>query len=295
MADDLAHPEMEPALPVAMDNVSPDPHPAADALFLHVHQILIAQPFDRPLALAPIIDDNVDRLRHLYPESSYRLWTHDDLRDFLAQSFPREVCQAFDRLRPYAYKADLGRLCLLHAMGGLYSDISFFWMERLRPPPMAAIASFLDVRSSSPAWTALSNGLIWARPGRQEMAIAIDMILANCRNHYYGLNSLHPTGPVLLGRAFVKALAQQDSDEGWSEQWVGHARFLTPMGYPKGLACFTPDGKMVAISRKEGGTGLGDLQLPGGNNYNDFWNGRTVYGEDCPDALEPCQEAVAAP
>ncbi|WP_256869117.1 glycosyltransferase [Sphingobium lactosutens] len=229
----------------------------------------------------------MDRLRLLYPNSTYRLWTHDDLRDFMTQAFPPEVCQAFDGLRPYAYKADLGRLCLLHAMGGLYSDISFFWMEPLRPPPSAAIVSFLDVRSSSPAWTALSNGIIWARPKRREIEIAIEMILANCRNRYYGLNSLHPTGPALLGRAFVKALAEQETDEGWSEQWVGHARFLTPMGYPKGLACFTPDQKLIAISRKEGGTGLGDLQLSGGNNYNDFWNGRTVYGEHETRAPQP--------
>lgn len=273
MAEETPIANPEPTLLQAAEDVAAHADPA------HVHQILIAKPFDQPSASSPVFDDNITRLRLLYPTSDYRLWTHDDLRDFLAQTFPDEVCQAFDRLRPYAYKADLGRLCLLYAMGGLYSDISFFWLERLRPPPSAAIASFLDVRSSSPAWTALSNGIIWARPKRREIEIAIDMILANCRASYYGLNALHPTGPVLFGRAFVKALAEQETDEGWSEQWVGHARFLTPMGYPKGLACFTPDEKLVAISRKEGGTGLGDLHLSGGNNYNDFWKQRTVYGE----------------
>lgn len=271
MQEESQAPEPNPT--ETIDGPSRPPHPS------HVHQILIAKPFDQTVASSPIFDDNMSRIGILYPDSEYRLWTHDDLRDFMAQAFPGEVCRAFDTLRPYAYKADLGRLCLLHAMGGLYSDISFFWMERLRPPSTAGIVAFLDVRSSSPAWTALSNGIIWARPQRREIAIAIDMILANCRNLYYGLNSLHPTGPVLLGRAFVKALAEQETDEGWSEQWVGHACFLTPMGYPKGLACFTPDEKLIAISRKEGGTGLGDLQLSGGNNYNDFWNSRTVYGE----------------
>ena len=54
----------------------------------------------------------------------YKRWNNASLRDFISTTFSGDVLQAYDILKPLAYKADLGRLCLLHAFGGWYADIS---------------------------------------------------------------------------------------------------------------------------------------------------------------------------
>ena len=46
------------------------------------------------------------------------------MRQVLIDNFDFEVVAAYDKFRPYSYKADLGRYCLLYAMGGWYFDIA---------------------------------------------------------------------------------------------------------------------------------------------------------------------------
>lgn len=246
----------------------------------YLHHILIQEPLDAAPVLSDIVSENIGRLKQLYPGAEQRLWGHEALRDFIAREMTGDVLAAFDRLRPFAYKADLGRLCLLHIMGGLYSDLSFFFINPILPPDHVGIVAFQDVRSSSRRWASISNGLLWATPGRPELAIAIEMIVANCRDLYYGSSSIHPTGPVLMGRAFAQALVQAKDDAAMDGQWVGETRLLTPLARLQNVSYFTPHQELIAVSRKRGGTGLVDLALEGCNNYNDFWHKRTVYGED---------------
>ncbi len=61
---------------------------------------------------------------------AYQLHNHESLRQFLHDHYDSELLQAFDRLRPYAYRADLGRYALLFQQGGWYFDIG----TRLQTP-----------------------------------------------------------------------------------------------------------------------------------------------------------------
>ena len=49
---------------------------------------------------------------------SYKRWNNQSLRDFIATSFPADVVNAYDVLKPLSYKADLGRFCLLYVFFG---------------------------------------------------------------------------------------------------------------------------------------------------------------------------------
>lgn len=53
----------------------------------------------------------------------YRFYSDDDARNFLSTHFPAEVREAYDALRPGAFKADLFRYCALLIHGGAYFDV----------------------------------------------------------------------------------------------------------------------------------------------------------------------------
>lgn len=57
------------------------------------------------------------------PHYTIKLWDLIDARNFLISSFPPEVIECFDSLRPYAFKSDFFRYCVIYKNGGWYSDL----------------------------------------------------------------------------------------------------------------------------------------------------------------------------
>jgi hypothetical protein len=244
-----------------------------------VHQIFIADGFGLPAALPPAMAECANAARAFYPAANYRLWDGAALREAIGGGFEPEVLEAFDRLRPYAYKADLARYCLLYLHGGLYVDLAIRCMAQIRPPRGVGVAGFRDFEFVSPSWTAIASGILWARPRRRELRIAIDYIVDNCRTRYYGANPLYPTGPALLGRALIAAMAERRQQSDADDQWIGVARPLTPGQSQERLCYVAPDRTLIAMRAKGEGGDLAHLSAVGTNNYNVFWRERRVYGE----------------
>ena len=240
---------------------------------------MIVGGFDLPTKLPPVIMQNANALRTHYPRAKYRLWDGNSVRDVISANFEPEVLEAFETLRPYSYKCDLARYCLLYLFGGLYVDLGIFFINQLRPPADIGVASFRDFDLLSPCWTAASNGIIWARPGRREFRIALDYILENCRNKYYGRNPLYVSGPVVWGRALAAAKAEKRQQVDADDQWIGVSRPVTPGQTPQNVGFIAPDHSLIALNVKRSGGDLTHLGAVGTNNYNAFWQCRTVYGE----------------
>ena len=70
------------------------------------------------------VSNQMLKLKAMYPECQYRLYNDNDIKSFLASWFNPEVLQAYELLKPYAFKADLARYCLLYVYGGYYFDAS---------------------------------------------------------------------------------------------------------------------------------------------------------------------------
>ncbi len=119
-----------------------------------IHQILLVDGFTLPARLPHFVTENAAALRALYPAAEYRLWDGHALRRMIAEHFEPQVLAAFDRLRPYAYKADLARYCLLYVFGGLYIDLAIRPIDAIKPPPGVGLASFRDDDLMAPSWTA---------------------------------------------------------------------------------------------------------------------------------------------
>lgn len=243
----------------------------------HLHQIIILDDFRTPSRLPESISRNSDAVRSIYPHAKYQLWSGEDLRAFLKNSFDTDVLWAFETLTSYAYKCDLARLCLLHELGGLYVDLG---VQTLRPwdiPADRTFGAFRDLPFIALNWATMQSGLLWARPRQPEMESAIRFIVENCRNRHYGATPLHPTGPVLLGKATVAAALRRGPMSAAAE--IGTCQRLTPESSTPNVAYVSRRGRVVALRTKQIAGDLSHLGVTGGNDYNRIWRARQAYGE----------------
>ena len=216
----------------------------------------------------------------------YTRWNNESLREFIAASFPVEVVNAYDQLQPLAYRADLGRLCLLYAFGGWYADLGLKLISpALREIPIKGLGFFRDLSLGlgfpSPIGKTFDvcNGLIVSQAGHPALMRCIELIVRNVKSKYYGINPLAPTGPHLFGEvlsSFDIPIVRQ----------IGFYMPLIQAFVNKNRACVLESGEICAwakdawYSKEVGGGDIAALGLSGANNYNDFWRERKVYGEN---------------
>ena len=57
------------------------------------------------------------------PYLQYNIYNDKQSKLFLKKFFNKDVLDAYNILKPYAYKSDLIRYCLLYIYGGIYMDL----------------------------------------------------------------------------------------------------------------------------------------------------------------------------
>lgn len=215
---------------------------------------------------------NVQSVKDAHPSAKHHLLSAEDVQAFLSAHFGSDVLDAYRSLAPYAYKCDLARLCLLLVHGGLYVDLGIRLIKPLQPPAESELVAFRDLLATSQNSWAVLTGLLFVTPGRRELRTAIDLIVQNCKDRYYGATPLDPTGPSLFGRAL--AICNDAANH-----WIGDTQVRIPWFKRDYLIFVTADGRTVGMNTKQEGGNLGELGLTGTNNYNDFWHARRAYGE----------------
>ena len=184
--------------------------------------------------LPPKMAACVERLTRENPEFDHRLFDDVDCRNFIKNNYDADVLEAYDRLIPGAYKADLWRYCVLYKTGGIYLDIKFqceqgfslmeftkeaetFVLDR----PYGDLAMPLEVNLAIlnapefyevlPEYTegmwknrqiGLYNAVMATVPENPVLYECIQQIVKNVRNEDYGFGCLYPTGPGLLGEKY---------------------------------------------------------------------------------------------
>ena len=139
-----------------------------------------------------------DLIKIMNPAFQHFLYDDNDCREFIKNNYPIEVLEAFDTLIPGAYKADLWRYCILYKEGGIYMDIKYIPHNDFRFINLTENENFvLDADKNG-----VYNALIACKPGNKILHRAINAVVRNVKNKYYGRTNLEPTGPHLLSRFF---------------------------------------------------------------------------------------------
>jgi mannosyltransferase OCH1-like enzyme len=233
---------------------------------LHLTQIYISDKEYIP----EYIQSSISHVKNLYSNCSHTLYDYELCREFIRKNFSEEVVLAFDMLNPYAYKADLARICIVYILGGWYLDVSLRPMISLNIPDNVELFTFRDYQPITGTSFACTNGIFYSKKGNALLLRYIELILENCRKKYYGINALCPTGPILFGRAIANCGENKN-------HIFGDVRFLTPMCQITNKAFVLPSGEIFCMFKPSGGGDLTSLGGVGVNNYNNIYNESKVY------------------
>ena len=150
--------------------------------------------------LPPLMKTNYNFIVESNPNIKFHLYDENDCRQFIENNFPQDVLNAYDSLIPCSYKSDLWRYCVLYKNGGIYMDIKYMPVNGFKFISLTEKEYFVRDYYIGDTYTAL----IVALAGNQILFNCIRQIVDNVKNKYYGINSLHPTGPHLLGSYFTQ-------------------------------------------------------------------------------------------
>jgi hypothetical protein len=227
--------------------------------------------------------ENIESFKRVHPGIEHELFTDSSIRDVLSGHFGTEVSAAYEALKPYAYKADLAKHCLMYLYGGVYADISIYfmsgWAAQLSEGQTAdkgKLAVFRDLLVST-TWDTVT-GLYSAPPGHKAVAKTIELICENVRNRHYGVTSLCPTGPTVFGKAIALACDAQDLAVGTAAEYRPGPSGKDIVSEPSLCLMFRKN--LVAIRRKRGQGSLSELGIADGNEYHRLWLSKDIYVDD---------------
>jgi mannosyltransferase OCH1-like enzyme len=221
-----------------------------------IHQILISAEKE---AEAP---RPARKLSQSLDSSQYRLWRTDEIREFIGEIYGIPTLHTFDCIKPFAYKADFARYCIINYFGGWYVDLM---VEVISLPSEGncELIAFRDRNHQSTSWN-VQNAFFYSIKNSPILNSAIEDVKYNVRQRNIGKNPLFPTGPTVFGRAIAKA--SQNSvimlgDLKWYR--YGRSKYLFE------------DGSLLAKGKKNGQQH--QLEVQGGNSYRRMWESRDIY------------------
>lgn len=234
---------------------------------MEISQIFLSDAGDE---LSPFLQYATGTVKASFSGANHTIYTKETLRQFIADNYDAEVLWAYDCLKPYSYKADLGRFCLLNKLGGWYLDIAIRVVNPVEVGPRIKWLAFRDIQRFSFTSWACATTVLYSQSDNPALTTAIQLIVNNCHERFYGITPLCPTGPTLLGQALAM--------NGPNPDFVyGDYLELTPTHEQKNRAFVLPDGTIMAWSKPSGGGDLTGVGAKGVNNYNELWAKRDVY------------------
>ena len=209
-------------------------------------------------------------IKNGFPNNDYKRFNNEELREFIAKHFDSTVVKAYDSLQSYSNKADLGRYCLLYAIGGWYFDMGIRLNTPVELADYVEFLAFREIQKFTGTCWACMTAVLFSKPNNPALLYAIEQVVDNVKNQYYGITPLSNTATPVLGQA----LAKHGEQAGFI---YGDFLQLTPTHQKQNTAFVLPDGTIFAWGKTAGGGDLSSLGAKGINNYNELWQQRALY------------------
>lgn len=207
--------------------------------------------------LPPLMLKNVTKLSKQNPEFTFHLYDDAECRQFIQTHFRPEVVDAFDKLIPGAYKADLWRLCILYINGGYYMDIK---LEPVGKFKLIELSEGEHLVLDRPNLTKhIYNAFMICKAKHPFLLKCINCIVHNTETEYYGSSCLSPTGPELLGAVHTHYNGSIPIDLIYPHKYPDHIMYK---------------GRLVLrnyVGYRE------EQRKYHGNYYGTLWNNRKIY------------------
>lgn len=222
-------------------------------------------PKDMVNASHTIIRDN--------PEYEYIYYNNKRARDYLIRNYSDRIINAYDKLIPGAYKADLFRYCYLFKEGGVYIDMGMVSKRPLREF-ICYDDTFLSPEDNHTG--GLYNAFIASTSNHPIIAKAIELCLNNIERGYYGNGPLDITGPQLLAKSFRKIYRTHPEKDGIYGNGVRILDYHRPTICTAGKIL---DGHHEILATRYATYHIDRKWYNSGKHYSELWKERKVYKE----------------
>jgi hypothetical protein len=254
---------------------------------MKIHQILINDTNKLPDEFPEFHNLCYKQIKQLYPDEEYHLYSGEELEEIIENNFDSDVFTAYRKLKPYACKADLARLCLLYLYGGLYTDLNLYFINTIPDLDKLEFFAFRDLSKASKQSWAVQNGIMYSLSKSKVIKNAIDLIVKHCKEEYYGVQCVDVSATTVLGIAITKSLphfgiATNGELDGFTLKSFDKEtqNKIKKMGYKgNSLLGFIIDNedKLIAIRKPSGGGDIKSVGFSGTNNYIEMWKNKNVY------------------
>lgn len=138
--------------------------------------------------------ETVNRIKELNPDYRHVLFDDTDCRQFIKHTFNQDTLDAYDKLLPGAFKADLFRYCILFMYGGIYLDIKYAPVNEFCFDTLIDKSHFvMDMDKDG-----IYNALMICKAKEPILLNCIHKIIHNVKHNYYGNHPLEVTGPKMM-------------------------------------------------------------------------------------------------
>jgi hypothetical protein len=221
-----------------------------------IHQIYIADNNSPP---PEYMQNQTQKLKNLYKDYQYNLYNNSDLIQIIKENFSTEVLEAYNTIKPYAFKADLARYCLLYLYGGYYWDITLCPEEKFEfEDEIVLIKGNKSLEGSNGLPIVENNFMFFKTPKNIMLLNLIKYVVSNIKWLHKGDHPLDITGPISLGK-FLQKHSNNNIKYGQTIL-KNHSKYTTLGG--KVFYNFKP---IKATSD------LSQLGAKGTNNYEKMW------------------------
>ena len=205
----------------------------------------------------------VDQLKQKNPDFEHHLFDDKQRREFIQQHFEPDVVDAYDKLIPGAYRADLWRYCVLYINGGIYLDIKYSNVGDFNLISLTDREYFCrDIEQSGGG---VYNAFIICKPKNEKLWKCIQKIVENVKTRYYGDSGLFPTGPMMMKAHFTEDELSEISANG-----LGLCEDKCPT-----KTCICKDGEpILAIYKEYYEKEVSDIKI---KRYIELWGERGIY------------------
>jgi mannosyltransferase OCH1-like enzyme len=257
---------------------------------MKIHQILINDTNKLPDKFPKFHNVCVNQIKKLYQNEEYHLYSGEELEEIIKSNFHVDVFAAYNKLKPYAYKADLARYCLLYLYGGLYIDLNVYFINTIPDLDELDFFAFRDRSKASMQCWAVQNCIMFSHKSSNVTKGAIDLIVKNCKEEYYGIQPIDVSGPTILGMSIVNSLPNLKISTRGQQDFILKNNLnieiiekLNKNGYNnmdilEGYIIDDND-KLVAIRKPSSDGDIEKLRFKGTNNFVKMWRDRQIYNK----------------
>ena len=161
---------------------------------LHIYQVW----HDKEMPSS--VKESIDTLKAQNPEFEHHLYDEGMCRTFLKNNFPKRVVDAFDKVVPYALKADIWRYCILYKKGGVYLDSKYYGINGFKLITLTDREYFC--KDLKIAHSGINNAFIICKPGNKKLLQSIQQFVKNTEENYYGFTAVC-VGPLMMKQFFT--------------------------------------------------------------------------------------------